>query len=151
MFFKKTVHEKTLQSIAKEMRKIDICMLSTHANDGIIASRPMSNNKDVDYNGDSYFFTLEEQGLVSQIERNSNVTLNFQTDKYLYIAVTGQAKLIRDKESFKNHWVPDLERWFTDGINTPGLVLVKVQGQHLKYWDGMDEGELSLSPVKQAA
>ena len=144
MFFNKTLHEKTLSVIAKQMRAIDICMFATYAPDGAIALRPMSNNKDVDYDGTSYFFTLEEQHLVGHIEKNPAVSLGFQTDKKLYISITGRAKLIRDKESLKEHWVPDLEIWFKDGIDTPGIVLIAVEGQHLKYWDKMEEGEMTL-------
>ncbi len=151
MFFNKSVSEKTLSNIAKEMRKIDICMFATHTPDGTIALRPMSNNKDVDYNGDSYFFTLDEQHLVGHIAKNPAVTLSYQTDKMLYLTITGQAELIRDKDEMKKHWVPDLERWFANGIDTPGIVLVAVRGEHLKYWDKMDEGEITLSASAKAA
>ena len=43
---------KTLADLAEKMRDIDFTMLSTHSRDGGIASRPMSNNRDVDYDGD---------------------------------------------------------------------------------------------------
>jgi general stress protein 26 len=49
--------EMTLSDIAEKMRDIDIAMLSTHTDGGIIASRPMSNNRDVEFDGDSYYFT----------------------------------------------------------------------------------------------
>lgn len=145
MFFKKTLQEKTLQNLAKEMRKIDICMFATHTDDGTIAVRPMSNNKDVDYDGDSYFFTSDDQHIVGHIAQNPKVTLSFQTDKMLYIAITGKGQLIRDKAVMQKHWVPDLERWFEQGVDTPGLVMIAVKGEKLKYWDKMDEGELTLS------
>lgn len=144
MFFNKSLQEKTLQNVAKEMRKIDICMFGTIMSDGIIAMRPMSNNKDVDYNGNSYFFTSDDQHLVSHIAQNNNVTLSFQTDKMLYIAITGTAELIRDKSAMQKHWVPDLERWFKNGVDTPGIVMIAVKGNHLKYWDKMDAGEINL-------
>ena len=144
MFFSKTLQEKTLQNLAKEMRKIDICMFATLTPEGVIALRPMSNNKDVDYDGDSYFFTSDDQHIVSHIAQNPHVSLSFQTDKMLYIAITGQAQLIRDKDVMQKHWVPDLERWFKQGVDTPGIVMIAVKGQHLKYWDKMDEGEITL-------
>jgi len=144
MFFNKSLQEKTLQNLAKEMRKIDICMFATHTPDGVIALRPMSNNKDVDFDGTSYFFTSDDQNIVSHIAQNAKVTLSFQTDKMLYIAVTGQAELIRDKTEMQKHWVPDLERWFKNGVDTPGIVMITVKGDHLKYWDKMDMGEIKL-------
>ena len=52
--------QKTLKDLAKKMRDIDIAVLSTHSEGGQIAGRPMSNNRDVEYDGDSYYFTLAE-------------------------------------------------------------------------------------------
>ena len=37
-----------------------------------------------------------------------------------------------------------MERWFPQGIETPGLVLLKVHASRLHYWDGEDEGEVKL-------
>lgn len=45
---------ESLAEIAKEMAGIDIAILSTHAENGEIADRPMSNNGDVAYDGTSY-------------------------------------------------------------------------------------------------
>jgi len=46
----------TLPELARKMAGIDFSLLQTHAG-GEIAGRPMSNNGDVDYDGDSWFFT----------------------------------------------------------------------------------------------
>lgn len=43
----------SLADISKKMRDIDVAMLSTHTDGGAIAGRPMSNNREVDYDGDS--------------------------------------------------------------------------------------------------
>ena len=56
---------KTLAEIAEMMRDIDFAMFSTHSTGGTIASRPMSNNRDVDYDGDNWFFSFEDTRLVS--------------------------------------------------------------------------------------
>jgi general stress protein 26 len=39
----------------------------------------------------------------------------------------------------------DIDRWFEQGIDTPGLTLIKVTAERLHYWDGYDEGELELA------
>ena len=61
-----------------------------------------------------------------------------------FVAVEGAAELIRDKSQFEQHWTSDLDRWFKDGVDTPGLILIKVHAQRIHYWDGEDEGEVSL-------
>lgn len=44
----------------------------------------------------------------------------------------------------------DLDRWFKQGIDTPGLTLIKVSARRLHYWDGYDEGELKLAERAEA-
>ena len=141
--------QQTLADIASKMRGIDIAILSTKTEDGDIASRPMSNNGDVDYDGDSYYFTYEQARTVRDIERHPKVSLAFSGKPgligghtSLYVSVEGKAQLIRDKAAFKEHWTPDLEVWFENGVDTPGLVLVKVHAERIKYWDGNEDGEL---------
>lgn len=52
--------------------------------------------------------------------------------------IEGQATIIKHKEEFERHWIHDLDRWFTDGVDTPGLVLVKVHATRIEYWNGVD-------------
>ena len=135
---------KTLADLSKHMRDIDIAMLSTHTEGGEIASRPMSNNGDVEYNGDSYYFTWEDSRMVADIERDPKVSLAFQGSKGFAIAVEGRAKVIRDKGQFEPHWTPDLDAWFEDGIETEGVVMINVHATRAHYWDGEEEGEVTL-------
>ena len=141
--------QQSLTDLAAKMRGIDIAMLSTKTESGQIASRPMSNNGDVEYDGDSYYFTYEQARTVREIERDPEVSLAFSSkpgllNGGLYVAVEGKARLIRDKAVFKEHWTPDLETWFERGVETPGLVLIKVEAERIKYWDGNEDGEIQV-------
>ena len=139
----------TLSELAERMRKIDFAMLLTRTGSGEIAGRPMSNNGDVEYAGDSFFFTYERSRTVSDIERDARVALSFDgNDSVLgkpgiFIAVQGEAELIRERAAFEKHWVADLEHWFEQGIDTPGMVLIKVHATRIHYWDGEHEGEIT--------
>jgi general stress protein 26 len=141
---------KTLGEISEKMRDIDFTMLSTRAANGAIGSRPMSNNRDVDYDGDSFYFTTDDTLMVQDITRDAQVGLSFQGKagmlgmRPFFVAIEGQAELIRDKGQFEAHWNTDLERWFKDGVDTPGLVLIKVHASRIHYWDGEDEGEIQV-------
>ena len=142
--------DMTMTDIAKKMRDIDFAMLFTKAAGGEIAGRPMSNNQDVDYDGDSWFFTDEKTQMVGEIAREPKVALSFAGAKGLlgkpplFISVEGEASLIRDKAVFKAHWNKDLDRWFEQGIDTPGIVLIQVRAKRVHYWDGEDDGEVKL-------
>jgi general stress protein 26 len=148
--------EMSLADIAEKMRDIDFTILSTRTESGAIAGRPMSNNREVDFDGDAWFFTCDDTRTVSDIERDPQVGLGFQGKsgalglRPVFLTVEGRAELIRDKGRFKEHWTSGLDRWFEQGIDTPGLVLIKVRAERLHYWNGMDEGELSLGVRTEA-
>lgn len=141
---------KTLSDLAEAMRDIDFTMLSTRTADGGIAARPMSNNRDVDYDGDSWFFSLDDTLTVADIGRDPNVGMTLHGDGGLlgkppmFIAAEGKAELIRDKAAFAEHWTKDLDRWFEQGVDTPGLVLIRIRADRVHYWDGEDQGEVTL-------
>src|ERR1700753_760258 len=141
--------KKLLAEIAKEMAGIDIAILSTHTENGAIANRPMSNNGDVNYDGTSYYFTFEQARAVSDIQRDPKVALGFSSaggifSDGIYVAVEGTAELIRDKAAFRQHWASELDKWFDKGVDTPGIVLIKVKAKRAKYWKGREEGEVEL-------
>jgi len=142
--------EMALDEISEKMRDIDFAVLSTRAEDGAIAGRPMSNNREVEFDGDSYFFTCDDTRTIADIRRDPNVGLAYQAKsgmlgmKPFFMTLEGRASLIKDKEEFARRWTKDLEAWFKDGIDTPGLTLIKVEAERLHYWDGYDEGEVKL-------
>ncbi len=141
---------KTLSDISEKMRDIDYVMLSTRTEGGAVGARPMSNNRDVDYDGDSFYFTTDDTLMVKDIARDPQVGISVQGksgivgQRPFFVAVEGRAELIRDKAAFEAHWTKDLEIWFKDGVDTPGLVLIKVSAVRIHYWDGQDEGEIAL-------
>ena len=53
-----------------------------------------------------------------------------------------RGEVIRDKAQFEDHWQEALSRWFKEGVDTPGLVMLKVHVQRINYWDGEDAGEV---------
>jgi general stress protein 26 len=145
------VTSMSLDDLSRKMGEIDFAILSTRSESGHIAGRPMSNNGDVEYKGDSYFFTFENAHTVEDIMRDEKVALSFTGNKGLlgkppiFITVEGTAELIRDKAAFEEHWTKELDFWFKDGINTPDIVLIKVHAVRIHYWNGVEDGEVTMS------
>jgi general stress protein 26 len=144
---------KTPADISEAMKDIDFCMLVTRAEDGSLGGRPMSNNREVAYEGTSRFFAYEDTRTVQDIERDASVGLTYQGKAGLlgvvgkpgmFIHVEGEARVIRDKARFAEHWTPGLDRWFEQGIDTPGLTLLEVAARRIHSWDGEDQGEVAL-------
>jgi len=138
----------TLAEISKTIAEIDFAMLSTRASNGFVSARPMSNNGEVEYDGDNYFFAFEDSHTVADIERDPKIGLTFVAAKSLlgkpgtFIAIEAQAELIRDKTQFAAHWNDDIEVWAKQGIDTPGLVLIKAHAVRIHAWHGHEEREL---------
>ncbi len=141
---------KSMQEVSDMMQEIDFCMLVSRAQDGSLAGRPMSNNQQVAYEGTSYYFTSDDTRMVDDIGQDGSIGLTYRTPTGpdgkpgTFIHVEAEAKLLRDKDEFKQHWVEDLERWFTKGVDTPGLVLIEARAKRIHYWAGEDEGEVKL-------
>ena len=136
--------EKTLKDVAEIMKDLDICMLTTTTSNGTLASRPMSNNRQVEYDGNSHFFTWEGSRMVSDIEMDNGVNLSFQGGQDIFISITGKADVTRSREKMEEYWVEELEDWFEEGLDTPGLAMISVAAKHIKYWQGQDEGEVKF-------
>ena len=123
------------------MKAIDIAMLVTKTKGGAIAARPMSNNKDVSSeDGTSYHFTTDDGRIDDDLKRDAQCGATY-ADGEAYVAVQGQAKLHRDRATQEKHWVPDLEKWFEDGLDTEGLILIEVTPERIAWWKGREEGE----------
>jgi general stress protein 26 len=139
---------KTLADIAEEMAGIDIAILSTHTENGEIANRPMSNNGDVTYDGTSYYhLRAGPRGGGYPAKPESGPRLSSQGGVFsdgIYVAVEGTAELIQEKSAFQEHWTSDLDEWFEKGVNTPGIVLIKVKARRATYWKGREEGEVKI-------
>lgn len=144
-------NKKHLKHIAEAMKDIDFVMLNTHTKGGQIGARPMSNNREVDYDGDSYYFTWDDSLMAEDIKRDPKVGLSIQgapsSDGVpgIFISVEGAGKLIHDKTEFEKHWTKDLDHWFEDGAETDGLVMIHVQATRVAYWDGEDDGDFAIA------
>ena len=150
---------KTLAEISEAMKDIDFCTLVSRAEDGSLGGRPMSNNREVEFEGTSRFFTCDHHRSVADIERDPSVGLSYQGKAGLlgivgkpgmFVHVQGEARLVRDKAKFAEHWEKGLDMWFEQGIDTPGLVMIEVAARRIHYWSGMEEGEVRLPAPAEA-
>lgn len=145
------MHNMNLKELAKKMADIDFATLTTRTDGGEISGRPMSNNRDVQYDGTSHYFALQDTRMVSDIERDPKVGLSFQGSKGLlgrppvFVHVEGRAEIIRDKAAFAAHWNRELDHWFEQGIDTPGLVMLRVKAARITCWEGEDEADIPLA------
>lgn len=132
-----------VKKVAAMMKDLDFCMMTTRSSDGLRA-RPMSNNGEVEFDGDVWFFSAADSRKVGDIESDPNVHLSYaDTENFVFISMGGTAEIVRDDDKKRELWIRDLERWFPDGPESEDLVLIKVAPSRIAYW-GDDEGEIEL-------
>jgi len=140
-----TPRSKSIAQIAKMMSDLDFCMLTTKAEDGYLRSRPMSNNGEVEFDGDVWFFSAADSRKVADIEGDPFVELSYSDPKrFLFISMSGEAAIVHDVAKKRELWIEDLERWFEDGPESEDVVLIKVTPSVVAYWDGEKDEEITL-------
>ena len=140
-----TDRARSIKQIAKLMRDLDFCMLTTQAGDGQLHARPMSNNGEVEFDGDVWFFCAADSRKVEEIEAEPRVELSYaDPERFLFISMSGDAEIVRDVEKKRELWIEDLERWFEEGPDSEDVVLVKVTPTTVAFWNGEEEGEVTL-------
>ena len=140
-----TPRAKSIAQIVKLMRDLDFCMLTTKAEDGALRSRPMSNNGEVEFDGDVWFFSATDSRKVSEIEADPFVQLSFSDPKrFVFISMSGEASIVENVAKKRELWMEDLERWFEEGPDDEGIVLIKVTPNVVAYWSGEESDEITL-------
>jgi general stress protein 26 len=135
----------SIKKVARLMRDLDFCMMTTHTGRGGLRARPMSNNGEVEFDGDVWFFSDAKSRKVREIEATPKVHLSYIDLKaWRFISMTGRARIVRDPELKKQLWMKDLERWFEDGPESDAVVLIKVTPTLVSYWTKSDEDEITL-------
>ena len=126
-----------LARLREIVKAVDICMLTTVDERGDLHSRPMSNNRDVEFDGDLWFFTYGSSHKVDEVGRAPKVNASFaDIDGQQYASVSGRAEVVRDRAKIEELWKPHLKAWFPEGVDTPDIALLKVSVRRAEYWDG---------------
>jgi general stress protein 26 len=135
----------TVKKVAKLMRDLDICMLTTSSARGGLHARPMSNNGQVEFDGDVWFFSAADSRKVREIEASPRVHLSYaDLERSRFISMAGRARIVRNAKKKQQLWLKELDRWFEDGPDSEAIVLIKVTPTLVSYWTRNDEGEVRL-------
>jgi general stress protein 26 len=121
---------RTVKEIADE---VDITMVTTHAPDGSLRSRPLSLQQATE-DGDLWYVASGDADIVSEIEADPRVNAAF-SGKGSWLSVTGVATVSRARADLERVWTPSAEAWFPEGIDTPGIVAIAITGESAEFWD----------------
>ena len=130
-----------LARLREIIKAVDICMLTTVGDDGSLHSRPMSNNRDVEFDGSLWFFTYGSSHKADEIGTVPQVNASFaDPEHHYYVSLSGSAKIVRDRAKIAELWKPVYKAWFPEGIDTPDIALLHVEAERGEYWDGSKGG-----------
>ncbi|RUR86894.1 pyridoxamine 5'-phosphate oxidase family protein [Chlorogloeopsis fritschii PCC 9212] len=129
-------NSENLKKLRDLIKDIDYAMLTTVNEDGTLHSRPMATNREVEFDGDVWFFTYASSYKVVEINRNHQVNVSYAApNKQCYVSLSGTAELVRDRQKLEQMWQPQLKAWFPKGLDEPDIALLKVNVEKAEYWD----------------
>jgi general stress protein 26 len=124
------------QHIADLVRGAKVAMLTTRTAEGKQVSRPMG-LQEAEFDGDLWFFAYDSSAKVAQITADSEVNVSFSdTKNSSWTSIAGRAEVVHDRTKAEELYTPTLKAWFPDGLETPGLTLIKVHADSAEYWEG---------------
>ena len=135
---------EALARVKELVEDIDFTMLTTEDDDGHLVSRPMS-TREMDAAGDIWFFTSEDTEKVDEARTHRDVGLSYCDAKGMrYVSVAGTASIVHDKGKMAELYSPSLDVWFEDGLETPGIVLLKVTPKVTEFWEP-SKGKIAMA------
>lgn len=124
-----------LARVKELVEDIDFTMLTTQDEIGNLVSRPMS-TRQMDDDGDIWFFTAEDSEKVDEAKAHRDVGLSYCDAKGMrYVSVAGRASVVHDTAKMAELYSPSLDIWFEDGLDTPGIALLKVTPVETEFWE----------------
>lgn len=128
--------------------KFETAMLVTRSSDGGLHGRPMAVAK-VEEDCTVWFLSLHESGKVHEIELEPKVGVTFQKNHSLYLSLTGQAELTRNRSQIEELWKESYKPWFPGGKDDPDLILIAVEPVQGEFWN--QQGGKKLRYLFEAA
>nr|WP_315256383.1 pyridoxamine 5'-phosphate oxidase family protein [uncultured Duganella sp.] len=132
-----------INTIAAKVKHIRFGMFTTLDRDQALTSRPLTLQQ-IDGEGNMWFFTSDEADFTQDLALWQEVNISFSSPaEHLYVSVSGQAYLVRDRAKARELWNPLVRAWYPGGLDDPHLALIRVRIQTAEYWDA------STSKMKQ--
>lgn len=131
-----------MQRLAGLLKDASIAMLTTVSPEDKLISRPMA-IQETEFDGDLWFIFSEDSPKAQQIRDESEVNVSFES-KHTWVSLSGRGRIVHDRAKLEKNWSTSVDAWFPDGIDTPGVALLKVEAESAQYW------EAKSGPVKTA-
>jgi general stress protein 26 len=116
------------------LKKFHTAMLITITGGQQCHMRPMAIAR-VEDDGHLWFITAGDTAKVHEIEKGSHVHLTAQDGDSAFLALSGRATLMADREKIAELWQEPFRVWFPGGKDDPDIELISVRPDRGEYWD----------------
>lgn len=135
-------NRKKIGVIIEDLR---VAILTTYNKQGRLSNRPMQ-VQEVDSQGVLWFFSSYNSRLIEEINLEPEVNLVFaNSDKNEYLTASGLAEETQDLQKMQELWNPSLKTWYAQGLDTPGICLIKVEMDEVDFWDAPQANSVRFS------
>jgi general stress protein 26 len=130
--------------------EIRIGLLTTVDLDGSLHTRPVETLR-CDPDGTLWFFTDHQSPKASEVSNDMRVSVGYsEPAKKIYVAVTGEARILRDKKLAAQLWVPAQRAWYPQGVEDERLALLRVTLRRAEYWETPGRASYLLAALTAA-
>jgi general stress protein 26 len=124
------------QHVADLVSRAEVAMLTTMTQEGKHVSRPMG-LQEAEFSGDLWFFAYDDSAKAAPIRVHPGVNVSFSdTKSHSWTSIAGRAQIVHDRQKAEQLYSPTLQAWLSDGPETPGLTLIKIEADTAEYWEG---------------
>lgn len=121
-----------IQRFEELLEGFDHAMLVSVAADGSLHARPMAI---AESDGPMLrFATSNRSAKAEEMTLHPDVSVVMQGNG-AYLAISGTARIIDDRERIELLWRPAWKLWFPGGPDDPDLVLIEIDPARAEYWD----------------
>ncbi len=138
------------QDVWDRIKDLRFAMLTTHDPDGSLTARPMTVSQK-QFDGSLWFFTSRTSPPAEAVAANPEVGVQFvDTHQDLYVSLSGEAVLERDRVRIDGLWSPMMKAYFPKGVDDPDLTLLRVDVHKAEYWDVKESKPVQLFKMARA-
>lgn len=124
---------ENLEKFYDLVKDIEVAMMTTRRQDGLLVSRPMATQARAT-GADLWFVTAKGSPKLGEIAKDPNVNLSYYKDRTReWISVAGRARLVEDRARIRELYRPDWKAWFGDeggaadgSADDPRMILIAV-------------------------
>ena len=127
-----------LHELGELIGDIEVAMLTTHAEDGSLVSRPLQTLK-LDAQGELIFFTAANSHKIAELTDDADANLAYaHPGEHRYVSVRGRARMDRNDDTIDELWSIGQKVFFPDGRDDPNLMVLRIRVRDAVYWETAD-------------